>query len=705
MKTILNVLDPEGQRYYHYNGGKVYLPIVKNKILITLNKPLSKSELKNTLKSLDNSSGFINQEKSIENLKDASEDIYILADLFDTTDIKLPIKIDLSFQNDNIAAISEVFQMDGKVLSGLTNQIIIKLKQKHTIAELEGFFLKYGIAEYESSDFNTCLLTLKDLNEYDALEVAIMLNEENSEVIEFADPNFFRSIPWSSFVPNDPLLGSQWNLNALGMEEAWCWNSGINMEIGIMDSGILTTHPDLADNFIGSYDPTGHALGSDSHGTLCTGCAVAVADNWIGLAGVAFGALFHDIRRGYNPSSNPDYPFLNTNDAWFAGCFNYALANVKIVSCSFGWGNPSATTDNAVHNFITVGRYYRGGLLFAASGNFAAEEMGYPASYAGAFAVGASDQFGGKASFSNYGLKLDFLAPGVDITTTAANGGYSGFTGTSAACPIAAACAALVIREYPDLTIEELREKLSRSCVHPQFGVNTIYGPYGVRNDTVGYGVLNMKNFWDNETRISSPRYFCGTTLALTTYGTNSSQTTWTSSNANLPISLGQISNPLSAIDRTVITAVVNNLCAAPKTAVVVAGPMPEEAYVLVWDLLDYYKVRWVPGNSSTYNIKISNNNSNLLNPQLLKVGWAPLINKSTLFPPVTANAIDEGWETIPQLFYVDIISHPAGWYNIINQFHNQITFNTSDNAGGTLVLGFQTPCGPLEVTFNVIGF
>ena len=55
--------------------------------------------------------------------------------------------------------------------------------------------------------------------------------------------------------------------------------------------------------------------------------------------------------------------------------------------------------------------------------------------------MGASDEYDRLASFSNYGARLDVVAPGVDILSTA-RFGYQSASGTSAAAPFVSGLAA-----------------------------------------------------------------------------------------------------------------------------------------------------------------------------------------------------------------------------------------------------------------------
>ena len=125
--------------------------------------------------------------------------------------------------------------------------------------------------------------------------------------------------------------------------------------------------------------------------------------------------------------------------------------------------------------------------------------VGYPASHAACFAVGASTDFDYRADYSQYGIALDFLAPsdggastifttdrtGVDGYNTAASpaGDYAAdFGGTSAASPLAAGVAALIYSANPYLTSGDLRALMRATCdkiggvTYDSAGRNFFYG-------------------------------------------------------------------------------------------------------------------------------------------------------------------------------------------------------------------------------------
>jgi subtilisin family serine protease len=134
---------------------------------------------------------------------------------------------------------------------------------------------------------------------------------------------------------------------------------------------------------------------------------------------------------------------------------------------------------------------------------FQGEGINFPASYIHSMAVGASNNLETQSSYSQYGDGLDFMAPSsggtLEITTTDRSGldGYSAsnytttFSGTSAATPLAAGIAALMLSKDPDLTALDTRILMRSSC--DMIGSDP-YDDYTDWNMYYGYGRVNAYN-------------------------------------------------------------------------------------------------------------------------------------------------------------------------------------------------------------------
>ena len=108
-----------------------------------------------------------------------------------------------------------------------------------------------------------------------------------------------------------------------------------------------------------------------------------------------------------------------------------------------------------------------------------------PANCNEAIVVGAIDNAGKIASFSNYGSSVDVVAPGVDIFSAYKNGSYAKLSGTSMATPHIAATAAMFRLSNENLSPEEIEELIKDYCKD--------LGAIG-RDNTYGHGVVNMYN-------------------------------------------------------------------------------------------------------------------------------------------------------------------------------------------------------------------
>ena len=268
---------------------------------------------------------------------------------------------------------------------------------------------------------------------------------EASGQFSFVEPDYL-AVPL--VVPNDPDYAQEWHLQTIQAPSAWDVTTGsTSVPIAMIDSGVDPTHPDLASKLIPGWSfltgttDTHDVLG---HGTETAGTAAAIGNNAVGVAGVAW--------------QNPIMPLvvLNSSD-WatysdIANAIMYAADHgVRIVNISIGGTSSSSTMQTAVDY-----AWNKGTVVFAAAGNYSSSTPIYPAGCTNVVAVGATDSNDTLASFSNYGSYIDLTAPGVNIVTTMAGGGYGGVSGTSFSSPIAAGIAALVLSRNPSLSAQQL---------------------------------------------------------------------------------------------------------------------------------------------------------------------------------------------------------------------------------------------------------
>ncbi len=346
------------------------------------------------------------------------------------------------------------------------------------------------------------------------------------------DPNLVYAVPdfraFPATTPNDPGYPNNWGHNntgqlpAFGWKTTWdhtgpgvgtvgfdtnaenAWNAPAtfgadSVIIAIIDSGADTAHPDL--NLMAGYD-----FGDDDtdpmddsadpgHGTACAGVAAAVANNNLGVAGIAGGCVIMPLKVAN--SAGAMYFSAIDNALYYA-----ADHGADIVSMSFGASySIVGSTDTALKY-----AYNHGVTLLAATGNENASTISYPAINQYVIGVGAASPCGDRKRSSsdsselnpgvstdpngytcdgerwwgsNYGSNVQdaagavvILAPTILPTTDiTGSGGYQPgnydpfFNGTSCATPYAAGVAALIKSAHPTYTPLEIRNKLADTAI------------------------------------------------------------------------------------------------------------------------------------------------------------------------------------------------------------------------------------------------
>lgn len=245
-------------------------------------------------------------------------------------------------------------------------------------------------------------------------------------------------VVFSTALPNDPYLGSEWHLNKVGAPAAWdsAANMGDGVKIAILDSGVESAHPDLAGNLIPGYnfvDWNNDTNDTCGHGTAVAGVAAAVSNNSAGVAGMAGKAKIMPVKiASYNSSTGGCYAYYST----VANGIYYAADNgARVANLSYGGVATSQAILNAAQYFKS-----KGGLLFVSAGNNGRDEWVTPTT--SMVVVSATDENDNLAGWSSYGSFVSLSAPGTNIWTTSTGWRYGQWNGTSFSSPLAAGVAA-----------------------------------------------------------------------------------------------------------------------------------------------------------------------------------------------------------------------------------------------------------------------
>lgn len=236
--------------------------------------------------------------------------------------------------------------------------------------------------------------------------------------------------------PTQPAEVLPWGIDKIDAELVWPGGNKADLvKVGIIDTGISNTHPDLSANVRGgvnTINPLKSWNDDNGHGSHVAGI-IAALDNDIGVIGVGPKIDLYAIK------------VLNRNGSgWLSDVIEgiqWGVANgMQVLNMSLG------TSENvqSMHVAVIAARN-AGVVVVAAAGNNGGSVI-FPAAYPEVIAVGATDENNALASFSSRGPEIDLTAPGVSILSTYKGTGYAKASGTSMAAPHVAGSAALVLK-------------------------------------------------------------------------------------------------------------------------------------------------------------------------------------------------------------------------------------------------------------------
>ena len=245
----------------------------------------------------------------------------------------------------------------------------------------------------------------------------------------------------------------------IGAPVAWkAGYDGTGVTVGILDTGIDATHPDLSDRIAGSANFTDAPSTDDTvgHGTHVASI--------IAGSGAASGGRYRGVAPGAKLLIGKVCSDESCSESAILAGMQWAAPRVPVINMSLGGDDtPGIDPLEQAVNDLTA-RY--GTLFVIAAGNSGAAPVGSPASADDALAVGAVDYNDKMADFSSRGprlgdeaIKPEITAPGVDIVAArAAHGtigdpapvaGYVSLSGTSMATPHVAGAAAILTQQHP----------------------------------------------------------------------------------------------------------------------------------------------------------------------------------------------------------------------------------------------------------------
>lgn len=374
------------------------------------------------------------------------------------------------------------------------------------------------------------LVGIEDLQYYYILDSEHIKNSKIvlSDYFESITPNYVYRIE-SAPIPNDPQFTSQWNLSYLEIRDSWVKATGKGIVVGVVDTGLDFNHEDIQgqmwvnekedlngngrldpwpstevrdgvsgdfdfidndgngyiDDVIGydfvnvSYRNIGDDLDPDpipydeeSHGTSMSGIIAAKNNNGKGISGLAYDAKIMTLR-AFDVSGAGESDDI-------ASAILYAVTNdVNVLNFSFGEEYYSPL----LHDVIKFA-FANGVTMVGSSGNNNWYRKHYPSDFEEVISVGGITERFYKSSISNYGNRLDILAPGQSILSLSPNNQYSTKSGTSVASPHVVAAVAMLLELKPNLKPEEIKFILENTA--------TDDNEYPGWDPFYGKGILNI---------------------------------------------------------------------------------------------------------------------------------------------------------------------------------------------------------------------
>lgn len=253
---------------------------------------------------------------------------------------------------------------------------------------------------------------------------AVAADLARDRAVEWAEPmQVYRSLAAPS-PPNDPLFRLQPAASAWRLAELRGVATGRDVRVAVIDSAVDVTHPDLAGQVVARQDfVVGRPASAELHGTAVAGVIAALADNQLGMAGVAPGARLMALRACWQRSL--DETVCDTLS--LAKALHAAVdRGAQVINLSLG-GPPNQLLGRLIDAATT-----RGIVVVAAVDSHLAGG-GFPASHRGVVAVA-----------SEGGPPGAYGAPGHDIPTTQPGGRFGLVSGSSYAAAHVSGLMALV---------------------------------------------------------------------------------------------------------------------------------------------------------------------------------------------------------------------------------------------------------------------
>ncbi|MDQ0881889.1 Ig-like domain-containing protein [Peribacillus sp. V2I11] len=364
----------------------------------------------------------------------------------------------------------------------IKNKYIVKLKPGKSLSAVQ--------SKVSGKGFGTLSAPKQQEVLYDGMYVVELKNQAEmstaalSSIENLPEVEYIEAVKTYKALSADIQSPYQWSLDNAGGEEG-IKGADIDNEklqnlikkrnlkdtlVAVIDTGVDdsladlkdTVRMDLGKNFI---DKKVDAVDDNGHGTHVSGIIAAKADNGYSMQGINPAAKIMPVKV-LDSSGSGDMEKVALG-------IKYAVDHgAKVINLSLG-GGYSRTIEYALKHAAA-----KNVMVVVASGNDGTDGLSYPASSKYAISVGATNALDLVSDYSNYGSKLDMVAPGTGIPSLVPNGNVTYMDGTSMAAPHVAAATALLLSGNPGLKVNEVREILHETSEYVAFEEEDNVDPY-----------------------------------------------------------------------------------------------------------------------------------------------------------------------------------------------------------------------------------
>lgn len=382
------------------------------------------------------------------------------------------------------------------------------------------------VISYVPMTYEQAVARCEKLESLNGVELAVPVMASKTDLNKTPDDKFDYEneidFDWDETVPS----GSNWWLEAIDARQAWDYSDYFStVNIGILDAGFETEHPELAGKIVFPDDKQARRNVPHNHGTHVAGI-VSANHNGAGIAGICEDARLICI------DWMPDLlQFWSTDISIFFGFSTLVKAGAKTVNLSLGtsgskesdrMGFFEAVFETAATSYMMASLLSKGYdfVVVQSAGN--GDYLGDPvdASLNGHFCtlnednifVGSNDVSAQdilnriiivasatnngdgtyiQSSFTNVGRSVTIAAPGDNIYSASLDGGYEYMSGTSMSAPVVTGVASLVWSVNPSFTGADVKDIICSSTD----SIAQIFTDWDYYYDveTVEYSMVNAK--------------------------------------------------------------------------------------------------------------------------------------------------------------------------------------------------------------------